>query len=61
MEVKFKKGDLVQVYIACAAKIKRVNKKLGYTLDTFPTKRAECAYFSDKELVKINKQDLNNY
>ena len=53
---KFKKGDFVQVYVPCVAKIKRINKKIGYTLTILPCDKYEVAYYQDNDLVKISKK-----
>lgn len=57
----FKKGDFVQVWQPCAAQIKRINKKSGYTLTVFPSMEYETSYYIPEDLIKIEKSDLYKY
>lgn len=57
----YKKGNFVQVYQPVAARIKRVNRDRGYTLEVFPTPKYETAYYEAKELIKLKKSDLEKY
>ena len=61
MKLKLKKGNFVQVYIPVAARIKRINKKIAYTLDVLPSTKAEYYHYQDKDLIKITKADLYKY
>jgi len=50
-----KKGDLVWVSLPHNARIKRVNKQLGYTLKTLPEEKADWSYFNDEDVQRITE------
>ena len=56
-KLKLKKGDFVWVSLPTTARIKRVNKELGYTLETKPETKALWSYYRDEEVQKITEKD----